>query len=107
MLVGERIERRAQPFRLRLTRLLQRLLGLGQQRADVALEALSTDCLPIGFAHLLHHQLHDLAAALLDDEHAIGLFFCLEVADAEVEQVPRERQVSRPVVLIGRVRRLQ
>ena len=57
-------------------------------------EALGDAGAPVGLEDFLDEVVDDLAAALLGDEDAVGLLLGLEVADAEVEEVPGEGEVG-------------
>ncbi len=107
MLVGKRFERCGEIAFFGAARILERLARLHQQRFYLSLQALRARGLPECLARLLHQQLYNLATPLLNAEQPIRLLFGAVVADAEVQNIPRQTQVRGTHVAIAGSRRLQ
>lgn len=72
----------------------QGALGLDEDGLEPGQQALGDAGAPVGLEDFLDEVVDDFAAALLGDEDAVGLLLGLEVADAEVEDVPGEGEVG-------------
>jgi hypothetical protein len=83
------------------------LLARATSIVDVVDQPLRAERAPVGVAHVLQHVLHDLAPALLGHQVLVGLLLRAVIRDAEVQQVPRQRQAGQAAVVLGRGGRAQ
>ena len=94
-------------LRFGLARAGQREVGALQNVSGLRRHALRTERAPVGRAHVLHHVLHHLAAALFGDQELVGLLVRAVVRNTEVEQVPRKLRARGAALAVFRRARPQ
>ena len=100
-LVAQRIDRRANAFGLGLACVLQRIFCKRNRLAHIVAQLLRAGSAPEGGSYILDQRMHCLAAAFGGDQYAVTLLLGREVAEAEVEQVPRQAEVVHLVRALG------
>ncbi len=109
MLEIEGDKRRLQLILVRLARGFEDAFGTRQGILDRRDQLVRRHRLPVGTLDLLDDPVQHLASAFDRDKGAIALLFRLEIADADVEQVPRELDIGSTVPRFlgeGRLERL-